>query len=643
MAAYSFPGYQFGASGLRQKYELGGRAWHAEQPGGKSSANKRVGPVKESMESSLSSTPHAPRVKKPLALLKSNVGVIPSTHDLIKQHSFLDEGLIQTLSEPSLAEGRQQQREPPPPPTTKEAWAVEATQLVPVSRRMVKPYRRSKTRLPPEGVPQLDLSRFTEPDSMMEPIELVGCEDVEAPLSSLASWGPTASARLRLAPVLQEQVRPESTSSSSAGLAVQDMVEDSVLQHTSEAHGSGADRLRYVEDKMLSHERGKGSAFVPHSPVRPEPVALFKGGGRGGLLPAARTAEQAFRGHMTIGGTASESSINKRLRFEARVLTQNGRDVHRDLCGFFFISDGSLSVYEFRQIGKKLSALPFILRGAYCHVLGHKKGQPYEINFIRKGATLHFLTSQHPTLPVTVTSKPTLALRITHVDEKAKRDILCEGRQPMECRKIEAYLEQALSSSHERENSLRKTLQGMLCSRLQGRASRSLVCLGRQLARDSEDSGLVSRTQLRQALREYHISLTQEDFGLLWELLCVGGYGPENGEGVFSESCVGALVGEMSEERKSLVRKVFQKLDPHKTGSVAVTEMHKFFSGATHPEVVSGHMTSGQVWDTLFGHLIQDGCSSISYPDFENYYEGVSIETSSDASFTALLKHCWTI
>ena len=41
-----------------------------------------------------------------------------------------------------------------------------------------------------------------------------------------------------------------------------------------------------------------------------------------GLLPAARTAEQAFRGHMTIGGTASESSINKRLRFEARVLTQ---------------------------------------------------------------------------------------------------------------------------------------------------------------------------------------------------------------------------------------------------------------------------------------------------------------------------------
>ena len=32
---------------------------------------------------------------------------------------------------------------------------------------------------------------------------------------------------------------------------------------------------------------------------------------------------------------------------------RNGRDVHRELCGFFFLADGSLTVYEFRQFGKK--------------------------------------------------------------------------------------------------------------------------------------------------------------------------------------------------------------------------------------------------------------------------------------------------
>ena len=32
---------------------------------------------------------------------------------------------------------------------------------------------------------------------------------------------------------------------------------------------------------------------------------------------------------------------------------RNGRDVHRELCGFFFLSDSSLTIYEFRQFGRK--------------------------------------------------------------------------------------------------------------------------------------------------------------------------------------------------------------------------------------------------------------------------------------------------
>ena len=36
----------------------------------------------------------------------------------------------------------------------------------------------------------------------------------------------------------------------------------------------------------------------------------------------------------------------------------------------------------------------------------------------------------------------------------------CEGRNPMECRSIDAYLNQPLSPSEEKENNLLKTLQG---------------------------------------------------------------------------------------------------------------------------------------------------------------------------------------
>ena len=50
-----------------------------------------------SSQSSLSSTPHAPRLKKPVLLPgphHGKGGALPSTHELIKQHSYLDEGEV---------------------------------------------------------------------------------------------------------------------------------------------------------------------------------------------------------------------------------------------------------------------------------------------------------------------------------------------------------------------------------------------------------------------------------------------------------------------------------------------------------------------------------------------------------------------
>jgi len=50
-----------------------------------------------SSQSSLSSTPHAPRLKKPVLLSgphHGEGGALPSTHELIKRHSYLDEGEV---------------------------------------------------------------------------------------------------------------------------------------------------------------------------------------------------------------------------------------------------------------------------------------------------------------------------------------------------------------------------------------------------------------------------------------------------------------------------------------------------------------------------------------------------------------------
>ena len=60
-----------------------------------------------SSQTALSSTPHAPRQKKSLPFLPQarhgSLGCLPSTHTLIKHHSYLDESLLRSLSAPSLA------------------------------------------------------------------------------------------------------------------------------------------------------------------------------------------------------------------------------------------------------------------------------------------------------------------------------------------------------------------------------------------------------------------------------------------------------------------------------------------------------------------------------------------------------------
>ena len=56
----------------------------------------------------------------------------------------------------------------------------------------------------------------------------------------------------------------------------------------------------------------------------------------------------------------------------------------------------------------------------------------------------------------------------------------------------------------------------MLRNRLQGRASQTLVGLGRLLQQLCNEDGLVTQNQLHQGLRTYHIGLTPEVSVLLY-------------------------------------------------------------------------------------------------------------------------------
>ena len=55
---------------------------------------------------------------------------------------------------------------------------------------------------------------------------------------------------------------------------------------------------------------------------------------------------------VSTAGAATESKLKDRVVFGARFVTRDGRDALRELFGFFFLSDSTLTVYEFRIFGK---------------------------------------------------------------------------------------------------------------------------------------------------------------------------------------------------------------------------------------------------------------------------------------------------
>ena len=51
---------------------------------------------------------------------------------------------------------------------------------------------------------------------------------------------------------------------------------------------------------------------------------------------------------------------------------------------------------------------------------------------------------------------------------------------------------------------------------------------------------------------------------------------------------VRGFVGEMSEGRKAVVRKAFNRIDPNKSGEGSLNDMKKFYCARKHPSVANG-------------------------------------------------------
>ncbi|XP_036905315.1 calcyphosin-2 isoform X2 [Sturnira hondurensis] len=283
------------------------------------------------------------------------------------------------------------------------------------------------------------------------------------------------------------------------------------------------------------------------------------------------------------------------------------------------------------RIISRTNVLPFIQKNIYSHQRGRRKGKQYQLGDFYIGANLTFLSSDHPTLPESIKESTLLILRITNIDQMAFDSFRTDSVEH----------EDGTTSQEANDRLVFKAIQDELKKQLHKKGVRILSGLGKYFQQlDKEGNGLLDKSDFKQALEVFHLQVSEKDFDSLWSILNDSGSGKVD-HGEFKR----AIIGEMNEYRKSFVRKAFMKLDFNKTGSVPIMDIRKCYCAKKHPEVISGHSTEEEI-ELSFLETLKGACSKsdeVSYGEFEDYYEGLSIGVVDDEDFVSILRTPWGV
>ncbi|XP_075577302.1 calcyphosin-2 isoform X3 [Pelecanus crispus] len=324
--------------------------------------------------------------------------------------------------------------------------------------------------------------------------------------------------------------------------------------------------------------------------------------------------------HGLLGLGTAPMRFRKRMLHETKIRTKSG------------LTENMLSNklrFDSRIISRT-NALPFIQKGVYQHQRGQKKGKAYDLSDFYIGANLTFRSVDH-NLPESVKQSSVLTLRVISIDEAAMDFLKASSVEfKQECSK------QVVDDSR-----VFKKIQGILRDTLSKRGVRVITGLGKYFRHvDKNRNGFLSQADFKEALKVFRLEIPEEDFESLWLTLDDSKSGKVD-YGEFTR----AVFGEMNEYRKAFVRKAYMKLDFNKTGSVPMVDIRKCYCAKKHPLVLAGKATEEEI-KLSFLETLGESCSNpneVSYSEFEDYYEGLSIGIMADDDFVNILRNPWGI
>jgi Ca2+-binding EF-hand superfamily protein len=190
-------------------------------------------------------------------------------------------------------------------------------------------------------------------------------------------------------------------------------------------------------------------------------------------------------------------------------------------------------------------------------------------------------------------------------------------------------------------------LLGRFREKMAQRGARGIMGLKRIFKiMDDDSSGYLDRAEFNKALKDYRVSVTQEEGGRLFSLFDL------NGDGNISyDELLRGVVGEMNQNRKNLAKKAFNKLDRNQNGFVEVDDIKGVYNCKNHPDVKLGKKTEEEVLseflDTFELHYSLAHPDSrdkrISLDEFYEYYNNISMSIEDDRYFELMMTNAWNL
>eukprot|EP00759_Apiculatamorpha_spiralis_P048475 PhF_6_TR43663/c0_g1_i1/m.67095 len=155
---------------------------------------------------------------------------------------------------------------------------------------------------------------------------------------------------------------------------------------------------------------------------------------------------------------------------------------------------------------------------------------------------------------------------------------------------------------------------------------------------DSNRTATLDGRELRDGLRRYQVDLSDEEFFQLFSFF------DRNGDGnVCVTEFIRGIRGTMSEWRSNLVRRAFSILDSTNNGEVDFVEVCNAYQVERHPDVLAKKKTASQVFDEFVADWDKDRDGTITWAEFEDYYNDISASIDNDQYFELMIRNAWHI